>query len=148
MSYDLLTKKTSLRDWSCGAGDLPAAAEGYAPESFWGPAEMERKLAEIMSKGKGLFGTGAKPTRAEAIVELVQYMKAHRIGPRDVTSGISSEVGAVLFPDAMRDKIDDLRYDVRNVGGSISAGIFALAGAFTFLSFAKIYKAAQRRTVS
>ena len=61
---------------------------------------------------------------------------------RDWSCGIA-EVGSFLTPTSILNKIDDVRYDLRNVGGNVATGIIALAGAFAFLSFAKIYKAAK-----
>lgn len=143
MSYDLLTGKSSPRDWSCGASDLPSKAKGYAPERWWGPSQMEDKLKDLMSKSKGLFGFGGKPSRSEAVDMLVDYMKSNKIGPRDVSSG----VGSILLPAKeqarLMSKLDDVRYDIRGARDTVGAGVFALAGAVAALAFAKIYKAAR-----
>lgn len=144
MSYDIIKGEQDDSDWSCGASDLPASAKGYVPETFWRPEHMERKLSEIMSKGGAPFGLGKKPSREEALKELASYMRAKKIGPMDASAGIGAEVGSILFPRALSDKIDDIRYDVRNTGGAVAKGVFALAGALAFLGFAKVYKAASR----
>lgn len=141
MAYDLFSRKQSNRDWSCGASDLPASAKGYIPESFWGPVEMEAKISEIMSKGRGAFGLGRKPTRDEAVVELMSYMRSHKIGPKDVAG---TELGSLLFSKDMSNKIDDLRYDVRNMGDKLGGGTYAVAGAVALLGFAVIYDHAAR----
>lgn len=55
--------------------------------------------------------------------------------------------GSILLPDKERrellNKIDDVRYDVRDAKSTLGAGIFALSGALAFLGFAKVYKAAK-----
>jgi hypothetical protein len=145
MAFDLLTKKQSRRDWSCGASDLPSNIPGLVPETFWGPAQMESKLASIMSKPRSMFGS--KPTREEALPMLAQYMREKKIGPKDVASGIGAEVGSILLPAKEQgrifDKIDDLRYDIRSTRDVVGAGMFALAGAVAVLGFGKIYKTAR-----
>jgi hypothetical protein len=148
MAYDLLTKKKTPRDWSCGASDLPASSKGYAPDTYWNPAQMEAKLASIVSEStKGFFASKTPPTRQEAIATLTAYMKDHNIGPKDVSTGIGAEVGSILLPKKEQskifDKIDDLRYDIRGTRDILGAGLFALAGAGAMLAFGKIYKAAR-----
>jgi hypothetical protein len=59
---------------------------------------------------------------------------------RDWSCGIE-EMGSVFTPTSILNKVDDLRYDVRNVGANVAGGIYALAGAFAFLAFAKMYRA-------
>ena len=66
---------------------------------------------------------------------------------RDWSCGIA-EMGSFLTPTSVLNKIDDMRYDVRKVGGDIAAGTFVLAGAFAFLAFAKIYKAGARGRIA
>jgi hypothetical protein len=145
MAFNLLTGKMTRRDWSCGASDLPRFIPGLAPETYWGPSQMESKLASIMSQPKHVFGD--KPTREEAIPLLASYMKQNKIGPKDVTAGIGAEVGSILLPakdqNRIFNKIDDLRYDMRSTRDVIGAGMFALAGALTVVGFGKIYKAAR-----
>jgi hypothetical protein len=144
MAYDILKKKQTPGDWSCGASDLPASAHGYLPETFWKPAEMEAKLQEILGKPKSFMGP--KPTREEGVVILAKFMKDRKIGPMDVLgTGIGSQVGNILFPKKLADKIDDVRYDVRRMGGLVGAGVFALAGAFAFLGFAEVYRTSKGR---
>lgn len=63
---------------------------------------------------------------------------------KDWSCGIE-EMGSFLTPTATLNKIDDLRYDVRNVGANVAGGIYALAGAFAALAFAKVYKYAKDR---
>jgi len=70
-----------------------------------------------------------------------------KLDRRDWSCGIE-EMGSFLTPTSILNKVDDVRYDVRNVGGKVAAGTFALAGAFAFLAFAKIYKAAATRKVA
>ena len=55
-----------------------------------------------------------------------------------------SAMGNILTPTSILNKIDDVRYDLRNIGANVTSGVFALAGAFAFLAFAKVYKAAGR----
>lgn len=65
---------------------------------------------------------------------------------KDWSCGIE-EMGSFLTPTSVLNKIDDVRYDVRQAGAGISGGIYALAGAFAFLGFAKIYKYAKEKRV-
>lgn len=55
----------------------------------------------------------------------------------------SSDVGSVLLPDAqekrLRDKIDDIRYDVRGMRNIVSAAVLSLAAAMAFDGFVKAY---------
>ena len=55
--------------------------------------------------------------------------------------------GSIVLPDKERkellNKVDDVRYDVRDAKKTIGAGIFALSGALAFIGFAKVYKAAK-----
>jgi hypothetical protein len=55
-----------------------------------------------------------------------------------------SEVGSLLIPAkqerALLQKIDDVRYDVRTVGGKVSGSVLALAGALGLLGVASIYR--------
>jgi len=143
MAYDVFSGQETNRDWSLGE-DLPVSARGYAPMTYWDRSQMEAKVAEIMSKRGGLFGIGPKPSRQEAIVELVKHMKANKIGPRDMTSGIGAEVGSLLLPvkeqKALHNKIDDVRYDIRGAKSVIGAGFFALSGALAMLGIASIYR--------
>lgn len=145
MAFNILNGRQTKRDWSCGASDLPRFIHGIAPETYWGPPEMESKLASIMSQPKHMFGE--KPTREEALPLLASYMKQNKIGPKDVTAGIGAEVGSILLPvkeqGKIFDKIDDLRYDMRSTRDVIGAGMFALAGALAVVGFGKIYKAAR-----
>ena len=67
-------------------------------------------------------------------------MKGKQHG-RDWSCGIE-EMGSFLTPTSVLNKIDDVRYDVRNVGANVASGLFVVGGAFAFLAFAKIYKAA------
>lgn len=146
MAHDVFRGRTN-RDWSLGEADLPTSIKTNAT-TFWKPEQMEAKLTEIQSKGQGLFGTGAKPTRAEAIPELVKYMQAKKIGVQ-VSGLMRSDIGSLLLPNkqqkALFNKIDDVRYDVRKAKSVIGAGVFALSGALTFLGIAKIYKANKGR---
>lgn len=148
MAYDVLKKRQVPRDWSCGADDLPSKAKGYIPETWWTEAQMEAWVSSAMSKSRGFFG-GGKPDRGQAIKMLAEHMKDKKIGPQSVSAGIGAAVGSVLLPDKqeerLRNKIDDVRYDIRNAKNVIGAGVFALAGAFAFLGFAKVYKAAASR---
>lgn len=145
MAFDLLSGKQTSRDWSCGASDLPNSIPGLIPETFWGPDQMESKLASIMSQPKSMFGS--KPTREEAIPMLASFMKSRKIGPKDVAAGIGAEVGSIILPvkeqTRIFEKIDDLRYDIRGTRDVIGAGMFALAGAVAVLGFGKIYKTAR-----
>ena len=63
---------------------------------------------------------------------------------KDWSCGIDIKVKEM--PSIMN-KIDDVRYDIRRVGASLSSGVFALAGAFAALAFAKIYKSTRDRKV-
>jgi hypothetical protein len=145
MAFDLLSGRQDSRDWSCGASDLPRSIPNMVPETYWGPDQMESKLAAIMSKPKSMFGS--KPTRDEAIPMLASYMKDRKIGPKDVAAGISAEVGSIILPVKEQarifEKIDDLRYDIRGTRDVVGAGMFALASAVAVLAFGKIYKAAR-----
>lgn len=146
MAVDLFTGRATLRDWSVGASDLPHSWKGYeSPEKWWKPEDMERKLAEIMSKPKGFFDH-SKPTRAEAIPLLAEYMKKNRIAPMSVSGeGIGAEVGSILLTAKDRtflaNKIDDARYDMRNIRRVLGLGLLTLAGGFTFLGISEFYKA-------
>ncbi len=150
MAYDIFKKKLVARDWSCGAEDLPKSSKGYAPETYWGEAQMEAWVNSAMTKPKGLFG--GKPDRGEAIAMLAKHMKDKKIGPMSASAGLGAAVGSVLLPnkqeERLRNKIDDVRYDIRSAKGVIGAGVFALAGALAFLGFAKVYKAAEARSRS
>lgn len=134
MAFDIIRGKTTARDWSCGA---------FTAETFWGPAKMEAKAAEFMSKPKGPFGLGGKPTKEEATKMVAEFMKANKIGISKTDSG----VGSVLFPakeqKKMMDKIDDLRFDIRGARSVVGAGVFALSGALAFVAISKIYKASK-----
>lgn len=66
---------------------------------------------------------------------------------RDWSCGIE-EVGGFFTPRSILNKIDDVRYDVRQAGSNISGGIYALAGAAAALAFAKVYKYAKDRRVA
>lgn len=134
-------------DWSCGiADDLPRSARGYVPEQFWGPSQMESKLTEIMSKGGGPFGLGDKPDRKKAISMLADYMKAKKIGPKDMSSGIGAAVGSIIWPEKEQqklfNKLDDVRFDLRSTRGVVGAGLFGIAGALAFVGIAGIYRTA------
>jgi hypothetical protein len=56
-------------------------------------------------------------------------------------------LGSLLIPAkqerALLQKIDDVRYDVRNVGGKVSGSVLALAGALGLLGMASIYHTAK-----
>jgi len=65
---------------------------------------------------------------------------------RDWSCGIE-EMGSFLTPTSVLNKVDDIRYDLRNVGANVAAGVYALAGAFGFLAFVKLYKVAERKSV-
>ncbi len=139
MAFDIVRGKKIARDWSCGA-----SRHNFVAETFWGPDKMEAKILEFMSKPKGPFGLGGKPTREEAVKMVADFMKANKIGPSSTASGVGAEVGSVLFPEKdqkrMFDKVDDLRFDVRNAKNVVGAGIFALSGALAFIAISKIYK--------
>jgi hypothetical protein len=143
MAYDVFSGTTTNRDWSLMASDLPASAHGYSPHTFWRPPEMEAKLAEIMSQPKG-FLTSEKPTRPEAIKMLASYMKANKIGPSDVAGGIGAEVGSLVLSakdrDKLLNKIDDARFDMRNLRFTFGNALFAIAGGLTFLGLTKVYE--------
>lgn len=66
---------------------------------------------------------------------------------KDWSCGIV-EMGSFLTPTSVLNKVDDVRYDIRNVGANMTAGVFTLAGAFAFLAFAKLYKAGARGRVA
>lgn len=140
MAFDFARGKTIARDWSCGARHGT-----FVPETFWGPSQMEAKAAEFMSKPKGPFGLGGKPTKEEALKMVADFMRANKIGPSTTNAGIGAFVGSVLFPEKeqkkMLEKVDDLRFDVRNAKSVIGAGIFALSGALAFVAISKIYRA-------
>jgi hypothetical protein len=60
--------------------------------------------------------------------------------------GSPSDVGSLLIPAkqerALLQKIDDVRYDVRTVGGKVSGSVLALAAALGLLGVASIYRTA------
>lgn len=68
---------------------------------------------------------------------------------RDWSCGIGDDVGSVVFTKsdqrALYNKLDDLRYDLRNTKNTIGAGIFALAGGMAFLSIASVYRTANKK---
>jgi hypothetical protein len=66
---------------------------------------------------------------------------------KDWSCGIE-EMGSFLTPTSVLNKIDDMRYDVRQLGASIGGGIYALAGAFAFLAFAGVYRGVRERKVA
>lgn len=146
MAYDLLRGKIDTKDWSCGvASDLPSAAKGYAPQTWWNHAQMEAKLSDIMSKPRGTFGFGGgKPSRDEAMKDLVAFMKSNKIGPMDKSSGIGAEVGSFVFPakqqQALHNKIDDVRYDIRGAKRVVGISVLALSGAIAFLGLSAILR--------
>lgn len=59
---------------------------------------------------------------------------------KDWSCGIDIKVKEM---PSILNKIDDVRYDLRRIGANVSGGVFALAGAFAALAFAKVYKAAK-----
>lgn len=143
MAYDLFSGAFTQRDWSLGASDLPAKARGYAPTTFWKPPQMEAKLAEILGQPKSMFSSD-KPDRKEAITMLAAYMKANKIGPSEVAGGIGAEVGSLVLTakdrDKLLNKIDDVRFDIRNFRFTFGVAFFALAGAITFGGLSKLYE--------
>lgn len=146
MAHDIFGGSSS-KDWSCGiADDLPKSSKGYVPERFWGPSEMESKLNEFMSKGRGPFGLGDKPDRKAAISMLADFMKDKKIGPKDMTSGIGAAVGSIIWPESEQkklfEKLDDVRFDIRGMRGVVGAGLFGIAGALAFVGIAGIYRTA------
>lgn len=46
--------------------------------------------------------------------------------------------------DAFRNKVDDLRYDVRKTGSLIGSGVFALAAAIAFVGMATVFRTAAK----
>ena len=61
------------------------------------------------------------------------------------TSARDWSCGSIVWPEKEQkklfDKIDDVRYDVRNAKGVIGTGIFALAAGLTFIGLSSIYRA-------
>lgn len=65
------------------------------------------------------------------------------------TSGKDWSCGSIVWPakeqKMLFDKIDDVRYDVRNAKGVIGTGIFALAAGLAFIGLSSIYRASVER---
>lgn len=65
------------------------------------------------------------------------------------TGGRDWSCGSIVWPEKEQkklfDKIDDVRYDVRNAKGVIGTGIFALAAGLAFIGLSSMYKAAVNR---
>lgn len=57
------------------------------------------------------------------------------------------DVGSFIFPQkeqqALYNKIDDVRYDMRKGGALVGAGLAAMAGAVAFLGLAQMWNAAR-----
>ena len=74
---------------------------------------------------------------------------AYDLATRKKTRRSYAIVGGLLIPTkqekALFAKIDDVRFDVRNVGNKVGGGIFALAAALGLLGFASIYRTATHR---
>ncbi len=149
MAFDVLSKKQGNRNWARigSASDLPG---GYKvalptnPDNWWSPEKMEKKLAEIMSKPKSVFGYGPKPTRAEAIPMLDAFMKS-----KGIRAMSSSSSGSVLFSAKeqakLMNKMDDVRYDMRSTRNIIGASVFALAGGLAFVGIASVFRTSKGR---
>jgi hypothetical protein len=60
--------------------------------------------------------------------------------------GIPDTSGSILLPEkqqkALMAKVDDVRYDLRRVGGRVGAGLLSLAAALGVLGIASIYRTA------
>jgi hypothetical protein len=71
---------------------------------------------------------------------------AYDIGTRKMTRK-NFAMSGLLIPakqeKALFAKIDDVRFDVRNVGSKVSGGLLALSAALGMLGLASIYRTAQ-----
>lgn len=58
-------------------------------------------------------------------------------------------IGGILIPSkqekALFAKIDDVRFDVRNVGSKVSAGLLALSAALGVIGLASVYRTASSK---
>jgi hypothetical protein len=61
----------------------------------------------------------------------------------------SFSIGSLLIPAkqerALLSKIDDVRFDVRSIGGKVSAGLLALSAALGMLGIASIYRSTKMK---
>jgi hypothetical protein len=137
MAYDLLKGMTSgdwARSTTMGAS-LPAGATGYAPESWISATEAETKVRSFQKSG-GLFGTSLPREAAER--KTLEYLRAQKIGI------MSGTIGSWLLPEkqqqAILNKIDDVRYDLRAVGRHVGLGAGLLAASLGLMGIASIYR--------
>lgn len=67
----------------------------------------------------------------------------------DWSCGIGDDVGSFVFPvkeqQALYNKIDDVRYDMRKAGALVGAGLAALGGAVAMLGLAQMWNVARGR---
>lgn len=79
---------------------------------------------------------------------MAQDIATKRQTATDWSCGIGDsgdDVGALFFPQKASDKIDDVRYDLRNMKATLGAGLFTIAGALATLGIASIYRTASGR---
>ena len=98
-------------------------------------------VVATMTKPRGLFGT--KPSQGEAEEIVQSELRNKRVGI-SVSGNEPTSVGAILFPVAMSKKIDDVRYDLRGMRGTLGAGLALLSGALAFVAIASVYKTAKK----
>jgi len=131
MARDLLLGESS-RSWS--RGSLPTGAAGYVPRKWWTEAEAEAEVRRAEKSG-GLFG--GKLSRAEAEKKVLADMRARKIG-------IATSAGSVLLPEkqqkAIFAKVDDVRYDLRQVGRNVGATVLVLSAALGVVAVASVYR--------
>jgi hypothetical protein len=64
-------------------------------------------------------------------------------------TGKNFAMGGLLIPakqeKALFQKIDDVRFDVRNIGSKVSGGLLALSAALGVLGIASIYRTASSK---
>jgi hypothetical protein len=136
MARDLLLGKSN-RDWS--RGSLPTGATGYVPRKWWTEAEAEAEVRRQEKEG-GLFGSHLP--RAEAEKRVLASLRAKKIG-------IASSSGSILLPASQQKaifaKVDDVRYDLRQVGRNAGTAMLILSAALGAVAVASVYRTSSGR---
>ena len=149
MSYDLLNKKTTSRNFAPSSmigsqtlgsqtlGSIPLGAQGYAPEHWWTLEKAEEKVQEFMKSG-GTFGTRLPREAAER--KTLAFMRAQSIGVMSGTTSLGSWLLSKKEQDRLLTKVDDVRYDLRLAGRRVGVAVGCLAGALGLLGVASLYR--------
>jgi hypothetical protein len=131
MARDLLLGETP-RTWS--RGSLPAGATGYVPKKWWTEVQAE---AEVQRHVRGSGVLHPPLPRRDAEETVLAYMRANKIG-------VTSSSGSILFPArqqrALFNKLDDVRYDLRQAGRNVGATVLVLSAALGAVALASVYR--------